>query len=428
MHPNATQPGLSGDKVSRRLSVVEGSAPAAAASAASAPVDPSALICYGLNVEQLLLDERATGDAGHLLNFEAKRFSQFGEDGLIAEIFNRIGTTNRTFIEIGAADGEENCTRALVEEGWSGVWVEGDPVRCRTAAAVVGDRAVRIVEAFVDRDNIVALAQAALPDCAPDLLIVDVDGNDAQILDRCLGALRPRVCVVEYNASIGPVVDWEMPYDPAHTWAESAYHGASLAALDRIARSHGYSLVCCNSEGVNAFFVQAPLARLFTRGGLFDHYVSPRHKMPFGHPVQPAVPFEAAPVPDGECEALRLEVHPPHLWSARAGSSIFLVAVVENGTSVCVGASVRNPVAVAAWWADDSDGTRMDEPARSLQQWRLEPGRRAMLVVRAQVPVAVEAGRHQLWVGLVQEGCRWFDGAGRRAAHGVSLRGRRTAS
>ena len=37
-------------------------------------------------------------------------FSQGDEDGIIHEIFNRIGTANRRFLEIGAGDGLENNT------------------------------------------------------------------------------------------------------------------------------------------------------------------------------------------------------------------------------------------------------------------------------------------------------------------------------
>ena len=59
---------------------------------------------------------------------ESKQWSQNGEDGLLAELVRRVGQEEReerTFVEIGAADGSENCTRALAEIGWHGVWVEG---------------------------------------------------------------------------------------------------------------------------------------------------------------------------------------------------------------------------------------------------------------------------------------------------------------
>ena len=34
------------------------------------------------------------------------------------------------------------------------------------------------------------------------------------------------------------------------------YYGASLTALSKLGIQNGYSLICCDSEGVNAFFIR----------------------------------------------------------------------------------------------------------------------------------------------------------------------------
>jgi hypothetical protein len=50
-----------------------------------------------------------------------------GWSSIIAEIFRRIGTTNRVFVEFGAETGEENNCRFLLLQGWRGLWIEGLP-------------------------------------------------------------------------------------------------------------------------------------------------------------------------------------------------------------------------------------------------------------------------------------------------------------
>ncbi len=56
-----------------------------------------------------------------------KMFSQNDEDGIIIEIFRRIGTTNKTFVEFGCGDGIENNSYALLFQDWNGLWIDGSP-------------------------------------------------------------------------------------------------------------------------------------------------------------------------------------------------------------------------------------------------------------------------------------------------------------
>lgn len=49
-----------------------------------------------------------------LENYGYKVYSQNDEDGIIEEIFERIGITNKTFIEFGLQDGLESNTHYLL--------------------------------------------------------------------------------------------------------------------------------------------------------------------------------------------------------------------------------------------------------------------------------------------------------------------------
>ncbi len=59
-------------------------------------------------------------------------YTQFGEDGLIDAVFDRIGTTNRECFEVGASDGRwYSNTLRLREDGWGAVLMEKDSQQWR---------------------------------------------------------------------------------------------------------------------------------------------------------------------------------------------------------------------------------------------------------------------------------------------------------
>src|SRR5262245_42046256 len=81
-----------------------------------------------VDIRRLWAEELAkprNADPKRLLRYGAKVYSQGDEDGIIAEIFKRVGTTNRTFVEFGVENGTESNTTRLLVEGWRGLWLEG---------------------------------------------------------------------------------------------------------------------------------------------------------------------------------------------------------------------------------------------------------------------------------------------------------------
>ncbi|MEK7314706.1 MAG: hypothetical protein AAB011_00865, partial [Candidatus Eisenbacteria bacterium] len=82
-----------------------------------------------------LADHPRYGDPLRLLRFSSQVNSQSGEDGIIHEIFRRIGTADRRFVEIGLEDGLECNTAFLLAKGWNGFWIDGSDASQRTLAA-----------------------------------------------------------------------------------------------------------------------------------------------------------------------------------------------------------------------------------------------------------------------------------------------------
>ena len=227
-----------------------------------------------------------------LTHFERKVYSQNGEDGILAEIFRRIGAGGKYAIEFGIEDGSECCTRNLFVQGWRGLMLEGSPAQAKRAVERFGNNAdVRVACEMMTAENIIDLFRRYGVPEAPDLLVIDIDGNDYWVWRAILAAYRPRVVVIEYNARWIPPTDWVMPYDPNHRGSGDTYFGASLTSLVKLGTAHGYQLVTCDSAGVNASFIRDDEAggEGFSRSGTVC-YAPPGYGRGFGHPLRTSRP------------------------------------------------------------------------------------------------------------------------------------------
>jgi len=223
----------------------------------------------GIMLRERILSDARYDDPLRLERFGRTVYSQNEEDGILAEIFRRIGTANRRFLEFGVERGLECNTLNLLEQGWSGAWIEGyAPMVSEIETGFrrwIESRRLAVRAAIVTRESINDLiGDFALPRDL-DLLSVDIDGNDYHVWEA-ITRIEPRVVVIEYNARFPPPMQWIMTYDPKHRWQGDDQFGASLESMTALGRGKGYSLVGCNITGSNAFFVQSRLAE-----GRFAH-------------------------------------------------------------------------------------------------------------------------------------------------------------
>jgi hypothetical protein len=213
---------------------------------------------------QHLMSQERYRDPKRLFLYEHQIHSQHGEDGTIAEIFRRIGTTNRTFVEVGVGNGLENNTAYLLTQGWTGCWVEGDPQGVQAIRDNLGrrlsDGTLKLIELFVTMENIgPALKACAVPEDV-DLLSIDVDLNTYWIWSA-LAQIHARAVVVEYNSTFPASVDWKVEYHATAQWDGSFHYGASLKAFELLGRQLGYCVVGCDLTGANAYFVRQELCQ-----------------------------------------------------------------------------------------------------------------------------------------------------------------------
>jgi hypothetical protein len=190
-----------------------------------------------------------------LARYELRGFSQNGEDGVLVEILNRIGVTNRFFVEFGIQNGTEgNCVLLADVFGWSGVFIEADDEDFAAVQAKYDGFPVRIVKDVVTADRVEQIFREAGVPTQPDVVSIDIDGNDVYVWEA-MQQVRPRVVVIEYNSGIEPDGPVAQPHDPARVWDGSGAFGSSLDALDTVARKHGYRLAHTDLSGTNAFYV-----------------------------------------------------------------------------------------------------------------------------------------------------------------------------
>jgi hypothetical protein len=216
-----------------------------------------------------------------------KVYSQGDEDGVIAEIFRRIGATDCRFVEFGCGDGLENNTSYLALQGWRGLWIDSlehneASIKKRWAAALASGQ-LKLQRAFITADNINDLIASNGFSGEIDLLSVDIDSNDYYVWGA-ISAVEPRVVCIEYNAKFPPPFEWIMPRDDSYIWDGTDRMGASLSALVELGKKKGYVLVGCDIIGANAFFVRSDLtagkfAEPFTAE---NHYHPPRYYLTTG--------------------------------------------------------------------------------------------------------------------------------------------------
>ncbi len=285
--------------------------------------------------------ESALKDPRHLQHWEKSSWSQNGEDGIIEEALKRLNITNATFVEFGASDGSENCTRGLLERGGSGLWLEGDPELVSKAQSDCGHLPIDVVSAFLTKENIVELIQNSSRVCNGfDVLVVDIDGNDWWLAKEILQQYSPSLIVTEYNPFYGSNIEWVMPYDGTHNWQHDNYYGASLSGYAQLMQQFGYVLVACDSRAVNAFWVKVEKRELFTSKKSVRELFVPalpgtRHR----HRGDLLLDQQLS-----EDEVNQIEIEYIDIFQNKKSSKKLICAQISNGSSKSISPFGKNPI------------------------------------------------------------------------------------
>lgn len=215
-----------------------------------------------LAAQSLVQNCKAAGPISELRQMEFKVFSQFGDDGIIQCLIQRLQPLPDTFVEFGVENYRESNTRfLLLNNNWRGLVLDEDEAAINYIQSdeIYWRHTLTALRAFVTRDNINDLLREAGFSGEVGLLSIDVDGNDYWIWEK-LDVVDPVIVIVEYNSIFGPDLAVTIPYDDQFVRHRAHYSGqfwgASLQALTGLADRKGYSLLGCNSAGNNAYFVR----------------------------------------------------------------------------------------------------------------------------------------------------------------------------
>jgi hypothetical protein len=208
---------------------------------------------------------RSLHHLAHLSDAEFRVYSQWGEDGILEWLIQRLAITSTRFVEFGVEDYREANTRFLLtNRNWKGLVIDGSTQNIEHVRQekLYWYYDLTATCAFIDRDNINSLIRDGGFTGPIGLLSVDLDGNDYWVWEA-LDVVQPDIVVTEYNAVFGDLYPITVPYNPtfyrttAHV--SNLYYGASISALSHLAHRKGYELVGTNRAGGNAFFVRREL-------------------------------------------------------------------------------------------------------------------------------------------------------------------------
>lgn len=189
-------------------------------------------------------------------------FTQEGEDGILLHLFLTIGTTNKQFIDIGSNDGiNSNCANLALHHEWNGLFIDADKKALQRGVYIYRSflkeaaGLFRFMEKMVTPETIDNLLKDVSTNTEPDLLCMDLDGNDYHIWNA-IQSIRPRVVVTEVQIEKGTVLyvpHYQLEFEP---YENDVPKGASVASMNQLAAEKGYTLVAANKGGYNLFFVR----------------------------------------------------------------------------------------------------------------------------------------------------------------------------
>jgi len=200
-------------------------------------------------------------DINSLSDVEFCGFSQWGEDGIIDWLIDKLPDIPQKFVEFGVGNYLESNTRLLLFlRNWKGLILDGshEHIASIKEQDIYWRYDITAKQAFITKDNINNLISDNGFSGEIGILSIDIDGNDYWVWDA-IDVVKPYIVICEYNAVFGDIESITVPYDEkfyrTNKHYSNLYFGASIKSLINLAEEKGYTFMGTCSNGCNAFFV-----------------------------------------------------------------------------------------------------------------------------------------------------------------------------
>ncbi|MBK6479819.1 MAG: hypothetical protein IPF93_16610 [Saprospiraceae bacterium] len=214
-----------------------------------------------LPVKLLAIINNSKSEIKNLNEAEFQVFSQFGDDGIIQWLVNKLPIPHKTFIEFGVENFRESNTRfLLINNYWAGLVIDGDKdnVDSIRKEQIYTFYDLQAECSFITSENINDLVETAKFNQNVGLLSIDIDGNDYWVWEK-IEVIKPIIIICEYNSLFGYEDPITIAYKPNFIRGKITpfnFYGTSLKSACNLADSRGYCFIGCNSAGNNAYFIR----------------------------------------------------------------------------------------------------------------------------------------------------------------------------
>jgi len=189
------------------------------------------------------------------ISFKKSKYSQYYQADLLEYIFDNLEVNNNEApmcVEFGYnsqfISPHANTTSLILDQGWKNIYFDGS----------YENKDINLYKEFLTTKNIKKIFHKYNIKTDIEYISIDVDSTDLWLFNELLSEFRPKVYSVEYNPNFPIDVAITLVNNSSHFFENDKAYGASLKALNIVAKKNNYSLLWVVPT-LDAFFIRNDL-------------------------------------------------------------------------------------------------------------------------------------------------------------------------